>query len=146
MLKAICTFALTMGLASASAAPNSIAFGDSIAFGTGHALGLPTVAVVGASSCTILSWVPKRGMYNHVVLSAGINDSGACVLKIRAAIPAQQVIWILPAPINGAREKVQAAIRPGDRVVSYECKGGCTKTNFHPRSYPEVAASVRSMW
>jgi len=140
------TTAMTTTTTEAAHRRASIAFGDSIAQGTGHALGIPTVAVVGASSCTILGWVPKRGGFDHVVLSAGINDSGACVLKIRATIPAAKVIWIMPAPINGAVEKVKAAIRPGDKVVGYACKGGCSQTNFHPGSYPAVAASVWRVW
>lgn len=123
-----------------------IALGDSIALGTGHALHLPTVARVGAGSCEIAGWVPRRGGFAHVVLSAGINDSGRCVAGLRNALRAKRVIWILPAPINGGRAAVSRAMHPGDGAVNYTCKGGCTRSNFHPASYAKVASAVRRVW
>ncbi len=131
----------------AHAKPNSIFFGDSIACGTGTAAHrFPKVCVVGASSCTILGWLPAKGSFSHAIISAGINDSGACVAKIRATIRAKQIIWILPAPINEGRANVLKVLRSGDRTVSYACTGGCTKTNFHPGSYPKVWADVKKQW
>lgn len=123
-----------------------IVIGDSIALGTGHAMGLPTVARSGAGSCEIADWTPRRGRYGHAVISAGINDQGLCVLALRAALRAKRVIWILPAPINAGRSMVLAVMRKGDRSVSYRCAGPCTKANFHPASYAVVAASVRRVW
>lgn len=124
-----------------------LALGDSIALGTGHALRMPTQAVTGAGSCAIADW-RHRGSYGHVVISAGINDSGLCVLAVRASVRAMRVIWILPAPINGGREMVLQSMRIGDRFVSYTCPGkhGCTRSNFHPASYAAVARAVRRQW
>ena len=140
-------FVLLFMCSHAHAKPNSIFFGDSIACGTGTAAHrFPKVCVVGASSCTILGWLPAKGSFSHAIVSAGINDSGACVAKIRATIRAKQIIWILPAPINDGRANVLKVLRSGDRTVSYACKGGCTKTNFHPGSYSKVWADVKKQW
>ena len=125
-----------------------IALGDSIALGAGHALHLPTVARVGAGSCEIARWMPRKGAYGTVVLSAGINDAGACVAALRAALRARKVIWIIPADINAAALKVWNVIKVyGDKWVIYDCPHGrCTKSNFHPASYPKVATAIRSVW
>ena len=121
------------------------AVGDSIAVGTGHALHISTYGRVGAGSCEIVRRVP-RASYRHLVISAGINDNGACVAAVRARAKANIVIWILPAPINAGRAAVLAAMRPGDRSVSYACAGGCTKSNFHPASYAVMAKAIRNIW
>ena len=121
--------------------------GDSIARGTGHAMtGVVIRARTSAGSCRIAKFGTWRRAWNHVVLSAGINDDGACVAALRARVKAQRVIWVLPAPINRGRAAVQAAMQPGDRAVSYACAGGCTKSNFHPASYAAVARDVRGQW
>lgn len=125
---------------------SDLVLGDSIALGTGRALGKPTVARKGAGSCEIADWLPRRGGYGHVVISAGINDQGLCVQAIRRGLRAKRVIWILPAPINAGRSMVLAVMRKGDRAVSYACDGPCTRTNYHPASYRAVAASVRRVW
>ncbi len=124
-----------------------IALGDSIALGTGHALGVKTYAWTGASSCTILAYMPQ-GRFDHVVISAGINDPpGYCVEAIFDRIVARRVVVILPAEINSARARVAVqAARHGYATVSYACAGGCTKRNFHPGSYAAVARAVRSLW
>lgn len=121
-----------------------LALGDCIALGTGHALHIPTKARVSASSCQIADW--RKGTYDRVVVSAGINDDGLCVAAVRRSIRAREVIWILPAPINDARSMVLASMRPGDKSVSYSCPGGCSKRSFHPRSYATVAAAIRRIW
>ena len=124
---------------------SDMAVGDSIGIGTGHALGVSTYGRVGAGSCEIVRRVP-RATYRFAVISAGINDGGACVAAVRARVLAQRVVWILPAPINPGRAAVLAAMRPEDGSVSYDCAGGCTKSNFHPASYAVVAAAVRAAW
>ena len=124
-----------------------MALGDSIAQSTGSALGVPTYAEVGASSCRILGTMPT-GFYNHVVISAGINDApGACVDAIREKVRAKFVTWIVPAPINSAYSHViNVAAAHGDRTVGYLCWHGCTKWNFHPASPGTVANQVRAIW
>jgi hypothetical protein len=121
--------------------------GDSIALGTGHALGIPTTARSGAGSCKIMSWVTRRH-FDHVVLSAGINDNGKCVAALRARIHAEHVIEIIPADINHAAFAVWNSVKVyGDKYVVYECPGArCTRKNFHPASYQELAAAVRRVW
>jgi hypothetical protein len=134
-----------VALWAVTAYARDLVLGDSIAVGTGHALHEPTVALSGASSCWALRHAPK-GAYDHVVISAGINDGGGCVARLRARVDARRVIWVLPAPINAGRAAVLAAMRPGDRAISYACRGGCTRSNFHPASYPAVARAVRGVW
>lgn len=125
-----------------------ISVGDSIAKGTGEALGVETHAVVGAGSCTIVGFWPG-GHFDHAVVSAGINDAGKCVEQVRKRIDADVVVWILPANINAGYKAVRYVARAyGDRTVRYSCSGsrGCTKTNFHPASYAAVAKWVRIKW
>jgi hypothetical protein len=122
-----------------------VALGDSIAAGTGHALGVYTVARVGAGSCEIARRVPAE-VFDNAVISAGINDGGRCVAAVRAKVRARRIVMILPAPINAGRAAVLRAIRRGDAMVGYACRGRCTKVNFHPGSYSAVAAAVRRAW
>jgi hypothetical protein len=133
-------------LLSLSSLPNA-ALGDSIAAGTGSALGVSTYAKVGSSSCYILAHTPRIA-FNHVVISAGINDApGRCVAALLNRVRARDVVVILPAPINSARAHVaRLAAKHGVRTVSYTCTGGCTKHNFHPGSYLAVARAVRELW
>lgn len=120
-------------------------YGDSIAVGTCAYLHIPTTAHKNLGSCAIADFVSTRP-FDHVVISAGINDQGLCVLPLRSKVHAQRVIWIIPAPINSGRAMVLQSMRIGDRFVTYACAGGCTKRNFHPASYAVVAAAVRRQW
>lgn len=141
------TLALVLALALTEAHAQDIALGDSIALSTGDALHVPTYAEIGASSCRIFRTMPT-GFYNHVVVSAGINDApGACVDAIRTKVRARFVTWIIPAPINSAYNHViNVAAAHGDRTVSYLCWHGCTKWRFHPASPSAVAHQVRAIW
>jgi hypothetical protein len=125
----------------------NVGFGDSIMEGTGPAMGIPTYARKSMGSCWILGHMPT-GQYEHAAISAGINDApGICLAQIRARIKARYVTWILPANINSARAHVEAIARQfGDKTVSYSCKGGCNKRNFHPGSYGAVAKAVWDTW
>jgi hypothetical protein len=136
-----------VGLMEQKAKAADLAEGDSIALGTGRALGVPTHARQNMGSCWIVAHTPG-GSFDHVVLSAGINDPpGPCLASLRARLTAKVVVWVLPAPINSARASVAAvAARWGDRTVSYACAGGCTRRNFHPASYAVVANAVRRAW
>ena len=120
--------------------------GDSIAKSVGAALGLPTQARVGAGSCEIAGYITARTPWDHLVISAGINDGGRCVAALRAEVHARRVIWVLPAPINPGRAAVIKAMRPGDGAVSYSCPGGCSRVSFHPASPPAVARAIRNVW
>ena len=136
---------VSLTMCSILAHAGDMVVGDSIGIGTGHALGVSTYGRTGAGSCEIVRRVPQA-TYDHAVISAGINDGGACVGAVRAAVHAQSVVWILPAPINSGRAAVLAAVLLGDKTVSYACAGGCTKSNFHPASYAVVASAVRAAW
>lgn len=130
----------------ALALAQGLVVGDSIALGTGQAMGAHTVARVGMSSCWIADRAPRfEGEW--AVISAGINDApGPCIERVRERLHAGRVVWVLPAPINGARAHVEAvAAAHGDRTVSYACAGGCSKANFHPASYAQVAATVEAV-
>ena len=123
------------------------AVGDSIALGTGQALGVPTYARSSMSSCWVLRHSPS-GPFDRVVFSAGINDApGPSVKALFDRVRARVVVVILPAGINSARAHVASeAAAHGFRPVSYTCAGGCTKRNFHPASYAVLAAAVRRAW
>jgi hypothetical protein len=139
--------ALMLSLSLSPAALPDAAIGDSIALGVGSALKVATYAKVGASSCRISASLPHTA-FNHVVVSAGINDApGLCVGDILKRIHARQIVVILPAPINSARANVAAeAAAYGALTVSYECLGGCSKRSFHPASYRALARTVRALW
>lgn len=123
------------------------AIGDSIALGAGQALGVKTFAQQNVGSCYILGHMPV-GPFDHVVISAGINDPpGSCLGAIREKVRARSVTWIVPAPINSAYNHViNVAAAHGDRTVAYLCWHGCTAWNFHPASYRAVANAVRATW
>lgn len=136
-------FIATMRFAKAQDA----AIGDSIALGTGEALGVETYARTGVSSCYILGHMPNR-YFDHVVISAGINDPpGACLGAILDRVRAHTVTLIVPAAINSAAQNVfrLAAVHRVE-LVSYQCWHGCTKWNFHPASYGRLAIDVRKTW
>jgi hypothetical protein len=116
----------------------TIVVGDSIAFGTGHAMGVRTYARVGAGSCEIARY--KFPAADTIVVSAGINDApGQCVRKLYARFGHARVVVILPKGINSARAHVAAvAAAYGYTTISYRTVG----RSFHPRSYPELAAAI----
>ena len=147
LLVALLMVFLLVAFFSPQAKAQDVGVGDSIMVGTGHALGIPTYAKKSMGSCWIKNHVPL-GHFDHAAISAGINDApGPCLVQIRQKLNARIVTWILPAPINSARAHVIAVSQQwGDRTVSYSCLGGCTKSNFHPASYAEVANAVRSTW
>lgn len=146
----IIVIGLCLGIWAAHA--SDLALGDSIGRGTGDAMRAAKVpvtvrAVISGGSCRIAKFAALRKTWDRVVVSAGINDSGQCVAAIRAKLKASLVVWILPADINPGRAAVLAAMQPGDKSVSYACPGsGCSKSNFHPRSYAEVADEVLRLW
>lgn len=123
------------------------AIGDSIALGTGNALHIETYARQNMGSCWIEVQTPLKN-FDHVVISAGINDPpGSCLQGIRQKVKAGSVTWIVPAAINPAYKHVlNIASEYGDKVVFYTCLGGCSKINFHPGSYAEVAHNVKRSW
>lgn len=133
-------------LSLSSAAASEAMLGDSIAQGTGHAMHVSTYAVKGIGSCAFLSHVPVAN-YQNVGISIGINDGGGCVALVRARVHAVRVVWILPASINAGRAAVASvAADYHDGTVSYACKGGCSKVNFHPASYAALAKAMRRAW
>ena len=145
LIAIVAVLAILGGMRFAKA--EDLAVGDSIALGTGSALHVRTVATTGASSCAIAGQAPS-GSFDHVVISAGINDApGNCIEALAKKYAGSNVVWILPAAINSARAHVAAvAGQYGDKTVSYRCTGGCSRSNFHPGSYPAVAAAVRRAW
>ena len=116
----------------AAAHASDLAVGDCIAVGTGGALGVTTVARVGASSCAIAGRVPA-GVWGNVVISAGINDlPGRCVGEVRSRLHATGVVvWV--RPINSAGGTVDAVAGEwGDRVLRIIRSGvmGCIRSRI----------------
>jgi hypothetical protein len=127
---------------------STLVVGDSIAVGAGGALHATTYAHKGWSSCAIYAMLTTRQPthVDRVVVSAGVNDPpGECVEAIfRDFAPfAGEIVVILPPPINSARAHIAAvAARYGAKTVSY-IPG---RDHLHPRSYPELARTIRSVW
>lgn len=113
----------------------SLALGDSLALGFGHASGLPTRARVGIGSCAIARLVPAQPLA-LALISAGTNDPpGFCIESIRSRVKARRVFWI--APVNGARAHVlSVASRHGDGVIFYVAARG--RAWPHPSHYYNV--------
>lgn len=124
---------------------SELVLGDSIACGVGQALHAPTKCRVGAGSCEI-----ARYRYPHVdrlIISAGINDAGLCVSQVRARARANQVLWIVPAPINQAHLIVLGTAQTyRDKIIGYSCRPRCTSRNFHPASYGQLGRDIHNVF
>jgi hypothetical protein len=122
------------------------AAGDSIAFGTGHALHVATFARERMSSCWILKHeVPLAvGHFDHFAISAGVNDApGPCLEAIINHIDAGQFVLILPPGVNSARAHI-ASVAAARHIQTVSYVPG--RDHLHPRSYPAVAAAIRAIW
>ena len=116
--------------------------GDSIACGAGRAAHAPTRCRVGAGSCEIAEKVPS-GLWGWVILSAGVNDDGACVRGVRLHVGyTAKVIWIVSPPKYWKARIAQLATGNdwGDRFVTY-VPG---RDGLHPRSYPELVKAIHA--
>jgi len=144
------------GSANAQRGGNSnggtVVVGDSIAVGTGQAMGVPTNAKVGASSSQILTNIknnPSLQNQGNAVLSVGSNDIvggrgnvdqlRSNLGEIRSTMNAGSYTWILPADPTAAATVRSFAAANGDKVVSFTPGGD----GIHPKSYGAVANSVR---
>jgi len=118
------------------------AIGDSIGLGTGRALHVATFARERMSSCWILRHKMPSGYFDHLVVSAGVNDApGRCVWAIAARLHAGVVVWI--RPINSAGPTIdQVAKKYGFHVITYRVG----RDHLHPASYAAVAKTVRLVW
>lgn len=115
-----------------------VAIGDSIAVGTGKAMGCEIRAHVGWSSGKIVNLA--NGVRSELcVISAGSNDPNNPRLilnlkTIRGKIDCVKVIWIQPVNTRAAAA-VKSAKKPGDSVVSFTP----SKDKVHPKSYSVLA-------
>lgn len=115
-----------------------VAVGDSIAVGTGKAMGCEIRAHVGWSSSKIVNLA--NGVKAELcVISAGSNDPKNPKLlinlkTIRGKIDCVKVVWI--QPINPtAAAAVRNARKSNDSVVTFSP----TKDNVHPKNYYDLA-------
>lgn len=115
-----------------------VAVGDSIAVGTGQAMGCEVRAHVGWSSSKIVNLA--NGVKAELcVISAGSNDPNNPKLllnlkTIRGKIDCVKVVWI--QPINKkAATAVRNAKRNGDSLVTFSP----SKDNVHPKNYNALA-------
>lgn len=115
-----------------------VAVGDSIAVGTGQAMGCEIRAHVGWSSRKIVNLA--NGVRSELcVISAGSNDPNNPKLllnlkTIRGKIDCVKVIWI--QPINKkAASAVRSARKNGDSIVTFLP----SKDNVHPKNYSALA-------
>ena len=115
-----------------------VAIGDSIAVGTGKAMGCEIRAYIGWSSSKIVNLA--NGVKAELcVISAGSNDPNNPKLllnlkTIRGKIDCVKVVWI--QPINKkAASAVRNAVRSGDNVVTFLP----AKDNVHPKNYNALA-------
>ena len=118
-----------------------VAVGDSIAVGTGQALGCEIRAHEGWSSSKIVNLA--NGVRSELcVISAGSNDPNNPKLllnlkTIRGKIDCVKVIWILPVNVTAANIVKKAAGR--DRVIGF-VPG---KDHVHPKSYKNIAKTIK---
>lgn len=120
-----------------------VAVGDSIAVGTGAALGCETYAKVGAPSSSISGVYTSSGM---CIISAGSNDPTnprlrANLIRIRGGIKCPRVLWILPMHSGAARVVRQVAAKFGDGVVGFTPG----RDRVHPKSYKALANKIRAL-
>lgn len=114
-----------------------VAIGDSIAVGTGKALGCEIRAHVGWPSSKIVNLA--NGVKSELcIISAGSNDPKNPKLllnlkTIRGKIDCVRVIWILPVNKTAANAVRTAA--SGERVVGFTPG----KDNVHPKNYNTLA-------
>ena len=118
-----------------------LVLGDSIAVGLGAQLrACVTDAQVGIGSAAI---VGRAGPADVAVISAGSNDPHnprleANLRMIRAKVRGR-VVWIVPQHRVAADAVTKVARFHGDQIVSF----APSQDRVHPRSYRELAASVR---
>ena len=122
-----------------------LALGDSIALGTGRAMGCSTVARVGASSTAIVRMAHDLPRARVTVLSAGSNDPASPMLRANLetmrARASGVVVWIVPRDARAASVVLSAARAHGDRHVDLSTLA--SGDGVHPRSYATVARRVR---
>lgn len=115
-----------------------VAVGDSIAVGTGQALGCEIRAHVGWPSSKIVNLA--NGVKSELcVISAGSNDPKNPKLlinlkTIRGKLDCVKVVWIQPVN-KTASSAVRNAARAGDKIVSFTP----SKDNVHPKNYNTLA-------
>jgi hypothetical protein len=119
-----------------------IAIGDSIAVGTGRAMGCEIRAHVGWPSGKIVNLA--NGVKQEIcIISAGSNDPKNPKLllnlkTIRGKIDCVKVIWILPVNSKAASSVRSAA--KNDCVVRFTP----SKDNVHPKSYKKVVSTIKN--
>jgi hypothetical protein len=121
--------------------------GDSIALGAGHVAHQPTYARVGIGSCWMDRHAPASIPWfvlaqSPIIVSAGVNDKGRCVARLRARADHAEVIWIVPpSKYKRARAAILAVGRAwGDRFVIY----APGRDGLHPRSYPDLVRAIEA--
>jgi hypothetical protein len=119
-----------------------VAIGDSIAVGTGQALGCEIRAHVGWPSSKIVK-LANGVRAETCIISAGSNDPTNPKLlinlrTIRGKIGCVRVIWVLPVNTK-AKNAVRAAVRSGDCTVNFTPG----KDKVHPKSYQTLAKNIK---
>ncbi len=122
-------------------ADSCIIIGDSIAVGLGREMPeCQTDAAVGRHAWQVGPFPASL----LTIISIGSNDrptDAGEMLLLRTRIRGV-VIWIMPAVAYAQRAVLAISGDYGDRTVSF--RPG--PDGIHPRSYPELAAAVRSAW
>lgn len=138
-------------------AGNIAVVGDSIAVGTGQRIqGATVAATVGDNSTTILRKVREDTTiknFVNAILSVGSNDivrgQGNTQLlannlrDIRAALAAQNYVWLLPYDSVAKSTVKSFADGQGDKTL--DLSNYPTSDNLHPRDYALVANDARTL-
>lgn len=119
-----------------------IAIGDSIAVGTGRAMGCEIRAHVGWPSGKIVNLA--NGVKQEIcIISAGSNDPNNPKLllnlkTIRGKIDCVKVVWI--KPVNPTASSAVRKAAGNDIAVSFDPG----KDNVHPKSYKNIANAIKN--
>jgi hypothetical protein len=119
--------------------PNCAILGDSIAVGVWwHRPECAEHARIGISAAAFVGG-PRSA--REVVISLGSNDAADptdALIRLRASIQAERVVWIVPAYRNGDAVRMVASLYRDQFVEFTPGVDG-----VHPRSYPELAEKTK---
>jgi hypothetical protein len=120
-----------------------VAVGDSIAVGTGQAMGCEIRAHIGWSSSKIVN-LANGATKELCIISAGSNDPKNPKLlinlkTIRGKLNCVKVVWILPVNPTASSAVRKAAVK-NDCLITFSP----SKDKVHPKSYKKVADTIKS--
>lgn len=126
-----------------------LSLGDSLAVGVGQKLPECRVeAEVGITSARFVTERLSPARADRVVISLGVNDGASAhtlenLARVRSAVTARSVVWLLPFEHDAARRAIQAtAARFGDRTIDTSPYVGDDRLHPTDAGYRTLAGMV----